>query len=79
MYSEELSRVEEIFVYLSQAVAKPNGVPAASAPEREHIDVIIQLLERWPYGQRFPSKYFRRPGPWLIPDDDVLQSLILPG
>ncbi|TCD70923.1 hypothetical protein EIP91_000829 [Steccherinum ochraceum] len=54
MYSKELNLIDETFVYLSQAVAKPNEIPAAGAPGAEHIDAIVQLLERWPSSQRFP-------------------------
>lgn len=55
MYSKELNLIDETFVYLSQVVSKPDEVPHASPPEAEHIDAIIQLLERWPTSQRFPG------------------------
>ena len=54
MYHEELSFIEEAFLYLSQAVANTSPITAPSLNNR-HVETIIALIERWPSGPRFPG------------------------
>ncbi|KAL6305276.1 phospholipase A-2-activating protein [Sparassis latifolia] len=53
MYSQELKYIDESFAILSQVVARPLEAPS-TALGANHIDAIIQLLERWPPGPVFP-------------------------
>ena len=52
MYRDELSYVEEIFLYLNEAVGdRPVTAPQVTP---KHIEVLKELLERWPSSVRFP-------------------------
>ncbi|OBZ65658.1 Phospholipase A-2-activating protein [Grifola frondosa] len=53
MYPQELNLIDEAFQYLSQAVSHPLDPPSIKLTPN-HIDAIIQLLERWPSSPRFP-------------------------
>ncbi|CDO73615.1 hypothetical protein BN946_scf185014.g85 [Trametes cinnabarina] len=53
MYPQELNLIEETFTYLGQAVSHPLDPPSKKLTSN-HIDAIIQLLERWPQSQIFP-------------------------
>ncbi|TFK94785.1 phospholipase A-2-activating protein [Polyporus arcularius HHB13444] len=53
MYPQELNLIEETFTYLTQAVSHPLDPPSKKLTHN-HIDAIIQLLERWPQSQLFP-------------------------
>ncbi|EJF66161.1 phospholipase A-2-activating protein [Dichomitus squalens LYAD-421 SS1] len=53
MYPQELNLIEETFAYLAQAVSHPLDPPSKKLTHN-HIDAIIQLLERWPQSQLFP-------------------------
>ena len=54
MYPEELSNVEETFAYLSAVTATPPGRPNKSL-NANHVESVIQVLDRWPSSQRFPG------------------------
>lgn len=56
MYPEELEIVEEAFTYLSQVTSTPSQ-PSLPPLGGTHAEAIIQILERWPASQRFPSKH----------------------
>ena len=52
MYPEELEKIDEIFAYLTQVT---NGTREGVLPlAGQHVEVLIQILERWPSSQRFP-------------------------
>ncbi|OSD08506.1 phospholipase A-2-activating protein [Trametes coccinea BRFM310] len=53
MYPQELNLIDETFTYLAQAVSHPLDPPSKKLTSN-HIDAIIQLLERWPQSQIFP-------------------------
>ncbi|EMD38180.1 hypothetical protein CERSUDRAFT_82424 [Gelatoporia subvermispora B] len=53
MYPQELNLIDESFVYLTQAVAHPLSPPATPL-SANHVDAIVQVLERWPAGPLFP-------------------------
>ncbi|KAI0636627.1 phospholipase A-2-activating protein [Trametes polyzona] len=53
MYPQELNLIDETFTYLAQAVSHPLDPPVKKLTGN-HIDAIIQLLERWPQSQIFP-------------------------
>ncbi|KAI0362495.1 phospholipase A-2-activating protein [Trametes cingulata] len=53
MYPQELNLIDETFTYLAQAVSHPLDPPSKKLTGN-HIDAIIQLLERWPQSQIFP-------------------------
>ncbi|KAF5373632.1 hypothetical protein D9758_000932 [Tetrapyrgos nigripes] len=50
MYPEETNSFETIFVYVASVLDNT----AASLPTVADIDAVIQVLERWPSGTRFP-------------------------
>ena len=53
MYPQELNLIEETFAYLTQAVSHPLDPPSKKLTHN-HVDAMIQLLERWPQSQLFP-------------------------
>jgi len=53
MYPQELNLIDESFVYLTQAVAHPLSPPSTPL-NANHVDAIVQVLERWPAGPLFP-------------------------
>lgn len=52
MFHDESSYVEEIFLYLDQAVAE--STLTAPKLNAKHVEVVKELLERWPSSVRFP-------------------------
>lgn len=56
MYPNEIAVVDEIFGYLSQITASPARQPSKLLTH-VHVEAIIQILDRWPSSQRFPSTY----------------------
>lgn len=54
MYPEELTALEGAFTYLA-AVATPGSQEPSTRLNAAHIDPVIQILERWPFSQRFPG------------------------
>lgn len=71
MYPNEIAVVDEIFAYLSQVTASPARQPAKSLTH-VHVEAIIQILDRWPSSQRFPSKLYETNISQLIPDHFIL-------
>jgi phospholipase A-2-activating protein len=55
MYPNEIVVVDEIFIYLSQITASPAQQPSKQLTH-VHVEAIIQILDRWPSSQRFPSR-----------------------
>jgi phospholipase A-2-activating protein len=53
MHPTEVASLEEIFAYLSLAIAAPS--PPPSTLTSAHLETIIQILDRWPESQRFPG------------------------
>ncbi len=53
MYPQELNLIEETFAYLTQAVSHPLDPPSKKLTHN-HVDAMIQLLERWTQSQLFP-------------------------
>lgn len=53
MFPDERSLLEEAFLYLEQAVS---GTSPITAPlvDREHVEAVVSLLQRWPSSSRFP-------------------------
>jgi len=53
LFPDERSLLEEAFLYLEQAVS---GVSPITAPhvEKEHVEAVVALLQRWPSSSRFP-------------------------
>ncbi|TFY76722.1 hypothetical protein EWM64_g7288 [Hericium alpestre] len=51
LYPEETKLLEEMFAYLSEAVA---GRVPETPLKRPHIETVVQILTRWPAAQRFP-------------------------
>ncbi|KAK0211219.1 phospholipase A-2-activating protein [Desarmillaria ectypa] len=51
MYPQEITTVEELFVYLSSVSPTSSGPSLMSA---SHADAISHILERWPQSQLFP-------------------------
>ncbi|KAI0345275.1 phospholipase A-2-activating protein [Trametopsis cervina] len=54
MYHEEPVYIEEIFAYLTQAVAGTSPITATKLNSK-HIETISSIVERWPSGSRFPA------------------------
>ncbi|OAX34542.1 phospholipase A-2-activating protein [Rhizopogon vinicolor AM-OR11-026] len=53
MDREELVVIEEAFTYLSQVTSSTSrNAPAQLGSS--HVDIIVQILDRWPSSQRFP-------------------------
>ena len=57
MYPDEITLVDEIFIYLSQITASPSQQPSEPLTH-VHVEAIIQILDRWPSSQRFPSRLY---------------------
>lgn len=58
MYPHEIVVVDEIFIYLSQITASPPQQPSKPLTH-VHVEAIIQILDRWPSSQRFPSGLYQ--------------------
>jgi phospholipase A-2-activating protein len=54
MYPDEIILIDEAFKYLTHALAHP-PVPPTISLSINHIEAIMQILDRWPLSQRFPG------------------------
>ena len=76
MYPNEIAVIDEIFLYLSQITASPARQPSKPLTH-VHVEAIIQILDRWPSSQRFPSMLYQTNVPNLcvsIPDRLIIPS-----
>ena len=76
MYPNEITIVDEIFIYLARITASSAQQPLKPLTH-VHVEAIIQILDRWPSSQRFPSKLYQTSFSQLmcIPDHLMIQSL----
>jgi phospholipase A-2-activating protein len=54
LYPKEISLLDDLFSYLSQVVASL-AVSPTSPLKPAHVEVILQILDRWPESQLFPG------------------------
>lgn len=73
MYPNEIAVVDEIFVYLSQITASPARQPSKPLTH-VHVEAIIQILDRWPSSQRFPSMLYQTYICVSVPDRLMIPS-----
>lgn len=52
----EMDSLDQSFDFLTKATTA-TGMPTPSSLSSSHVDTVVQILERWPASQRFPSKY----------------------
>ena len=60
MYPQEIEAINETFAHLTKAVASQQPHTSFTT---NHVDAIIQILDRWPVSQRFPG--MSQPQPYL--------------
>jgi phospholipase A-2-activating protein len=58
MYPDEIRLIDEAFTYLTQALAVPPIEPTGHL-RADHVEAIMQILDRWPLSQRFPGGRYR--------------------
>jgi phospholipase A-2-activating protein len=58
MYPDEIGHLEDAFTFLSQSTAGKSPIVKLTS---DHVDTVVQMLNRWPAAQRFPGTYITAP------------------
>jgi len=54
MYHDEVYKFDQVYHYLQNTMT-PSEARNITPPDQDHLDVISQILERWPASCRFPG------------------------